>query len=372
MTDHRSLVARAILLNWPLLALITIVACIGFSVQYSAAEGNFDPWASKQILRFCLLFPLMIVIAIIDIKVWYRLAYPIYAIVLVLLIFTEIHGTTAMGAQRWLRIGPLNIQPSELMKVSVVFACAHYFHAISPNNIGRILYLIPPLLMVVAPAVLVLIQPDLGTATILLAVGGTVFFAAGVRWWKFVVVGVGAICALPFLWMHMHDYQKKRVFSFLNPEEDPMGSGYNILQSKIAIGSGGFTGKGFLQGTQSQLSFLPEKQTDFIFTMYTEEFGFVGGVAVIALYALIILYSVYIAVQVRSTFGRLMAIGILAIFFFHSFINMAMVMGLIPVVGAPLPLLSYGGTIMMTILLGFGLMMNANVYAYESFSPHGK
>ena len=235
-------------------------------------------------------------------------------------------------------------------------------------NIGRITYLIPPLIMVALPAVLILKQPDLGTTFILIAVAGVVFFVAGVRILKFIAVWGGGIALAPFIWMHMHDYQKKLVTSFLNPEGDPMVAGYNILQSKIAIGSGGVSGKGFLQGTQSQLSFLPEKQTDFIFTMLTEEFGFIGGITVIFLYTLIITYGIFIAAMSKNIYGRLMAIGITGILFFHVFINIAMVMGLIPVVGAPLPLLLYGGTIMMTILVSFGLLLNASLHSEETFN----
>jgi rod shape determining protein RodA len=210
-------------------------------------------------------------------------------------------------------------------------------------------------------------QPDLGTAMILLMVGGAVFFAAGVKIWKFVVVGVLGIVTLPLAWSRMHDYQKNRVITFLDPESDPMGTGYNLIQSKIAIGSGGFMGKGFMKGTQSQLSFLPEKQTDFIFTMFTEEFGFIGGVTIIALYCILIGYGILIATNAKSTFARLMAIGVTSIMFFHVFINIAMVMGLIPIVGVPLPLLSSGGTIMMTVMIGFGLLLNSSLYGDVNF-----
>lgn len=365
MLNNSSVIQRIINLSWPLIGLLFVMAGIGFGMLYSAAEGSLHPWASKQMIRFAALFPVMILIAVVDIKIWFKAAYVIYFIVLMSLVFTELFGVTAMGATRWIRIGPINIQPSEIMKVCLVFALARYFHNVSEINIGRITYLIPPLIMVALPAALILKQPDLGTTFIMVAVAGVVFFVAGVRIWKFVTVGVGGLALTPLIWMHMHEYQKKRVVGFLNPEDDPMGAGYNILQSKIAIGSGGLSGKGFLQGTQSQLSFLPEKQTDFIFTMLTEEFGFIGGVAVIFLYALIIAYGIIISAISKNRFGRLMAIGITSILFFHVFINMAMVMGLIPVVGAPLPLLSYGGTIMMTILVSFGLLLNVSLYSEE-------
>jgi rod shape determining protein RodA len=367
MMRRRSIIDRISQLNWSLIGFITIVSCIGFVILYSAAEGSLDPWASKQIIRFIVIFPIMIMVAIIDIRFWFRISYFLYAIFLVALVFVEFWGQTAMGATRWLSIGPISIQPSETMKLCIVFALAHYFHTISPANIGRPTYLIPPLFMVLVPVALVMKQPDLGTAMIMLFIGGAVFFAAGVKIWKFVVVGIASLCSLPVVWTHMHEYQQKRVVSFLTPEKDPMGDGYNIIQSKIAIGSGGFSGKGLLNGTQGQLSFLPEKQTDFIFTMYTEEFGFIGGVAVILLYGVILAYGVFIAASCKSHFARLLAIGVISIFFFHVFINIAMVMGMIPIVGVPLPLLSYGGTIMLTMLISFGLLLNASLNSEVTF-----
>ncbi len=352
-------------LNWSLIILISSLAIFGFVVLYSAAEGSFEPWSLKQITRFSLLLPVMLLIGIVNIKFWCRIAYPLYAVALVALILTEIMGVTAMGATRWLDVGFINIQPSEIMKLGMVFALAKYFHTNSLANTSNTIYLITPILMVVVPVLLILKQPDMGTALILLFVSATMFFAAGVQIWKFLLVGAAGLSVMPMLWNHMHDYQKNRVISFLDPEKDPLGNGYNLLQSKIAIGSGGFSGKGFLNGTQSQLSFLPEKQTDFIFTMFTEEFGFIGGVAVIAIYAIIIAYGVFIATSSRNHFGRMMAIGIISVFFFHVFINIAMVMGLMPIVGVPLPLLSYGGTIMTTVLIGFGLILNVHLYKDE-------
>ncbi|MCH2038156.1 MAG: rod shape-determining protein RodA, partial [Rickettsiales bacterium] len=238
------------------------------------------------------------------------------------------------------------------------FALARYFHGIHHKDITNIFPFIPPVLFVLIPFVLVLRQPDLGTAVILLLVGGVIFFVAGLSMWVFGAIGVSGLLAIPVIWHFMHDYQKQRVKTFLNPEDDPLGAGYNIIQSQIAIGSGGFSGKGYMSGSQNQLSFLPEKHTDFIFTMLSEEFGFVGSVTIIVLYALIILQGITIALSSSSTYGRLLAMGIISIFSLHVFINMAMVMGLIPIVGAPLPLLSYGGTMMMTMLIGFGIILN--------------
>lgn len=361
-TSSHSIWEKIALLNWPLVLWLLLLAIISTGMLYSAAEGSFTPWAIRQGLRFLMFFPVMIIIALIDIKLWFRFAYVIYAIALILLILTEIMGTTAMGASRWLRIGSMNIQPSEVMKICVIFALAHYFHQISTTNVKRIIYLIIPTILVFAPVALVLRQPDLGTSLIILMLAMMLYFAAGVRIWKFVAVIVLTLAALPVLWSFMHDYQKARVTAFMNPEEDALGAGYNILQSKIAIGSGGVTGKGFMEGTQSQLSFLPEKQTDFIFTMLTEEFGLIGGVVVLALYAMIFFQGYLVAMQSNNQFGRLVAIGMVSLIALHVFINTAMVMGMIPIVGAPLPILSYGGTFIMVMMIAFGMILNIDLY----------
>ncbi len=364
MAQQRTLVNKFFSLNWSLVGLMTIMLCIGFAMLYSAAEGNMDPWASKQMIRFAVLFPVMIAIALIDIRIWLKYSYVIYGLALVMLFLVLVGplGVKAMGATRWIRLGPINVQPSEIMKICLMFALARYFHTTSMVNVHRVVHLILPILMVAAPVCLILLQPDLGTALILVMAATAVFFVAGVKWWKFVAVGCVGLASLPLIWHFMHDYQKQRVLSFLNPESDKLGAGYNILQSKIAIGSGGFSGKGFLEGTQSQLSFLPEKQTDFIFTMLAEEFGFMGGASVIALYGIIIAFGIIISVNSANHFGRLLAMGITSVFSLHVFVNIAMVMGMIPVVGAPLPLLSYGGTIMMSMMIAFGLLLNVHLY----------
>ncbi len=372
MKSRQFSIERIFHLNWMLISVVTVMACMGFVFLYSAAEGSVQPWALPQIMRFIVLFPVMLIVAIIDIRFWYKISYFVYFIVVLALLATDLVGVTAMGATRWIRIGPFNFQPSEITKICVIVTLARYFHNISIVNVGKILYLIPPLLIILVPVALVMKQPDLGTSLLILMVGGIMFFAAGVRIWKFVLVLVVIVVALPVAIGHMHDYQKNRLLAFMNPEGDPMGYGYNILQSKIAIGSGGLTGKGFLKGTQSQLSFLPEKQTDFIFTTTTEEVGFIGGVIIITLYAILITYGLFISVSARNHFGRMMAIGITGLIFIHVFINIAMVMGLVPVVGVPLPLLSYGGTIMMTILMAFGLLLNVDLHKNEVFDNEVK
>lgn len=348
-------------LNWLLISLITVLAFTGFLMLYSAGGGSFKPWLIRQLGFFCVFFPLMLFIAITDIKIWFKASYFFYAIALSLVIIVDIMGHNAMGATRWFRIGSLTIQPSEIMKVCTVFALARYFYGIEIENIGKIQYVIAPLLFIAVPAFFIFHQPDLGTAMILVMVGISVLFLAGVKMWKFASVGIVGLIAIPFLWsFFLYDYQKKRILTFLNPNEDPLGSGYNIIQSKIAIGSGGLFGKGLLNGTQGQLNFLPEKQTDFIFTMLSEELGFVGSIFTIVIYSAIIGICINIAMKTKHQYGRLLTMGIINIFFLHMFINMGMGMGLLPVVGAPLPFISYGGTIMASMMIGFGLILNVD------------
>ncbi|HEY9568078.1 MAG TPA: rod shape-determining protein RodA [Thalassobaculum sp.] len=348
--------------NWLMVLLLTAIACIGFAMLYSAANGSFAPWAYRQMIRFGVGFAIMLTIAMVDIRVWMRGAYLIYAGVLVLLVAVEVMGEIGMGAQRWIDLGVVQLQPSELMKIALVLVLARYFHGLTWGEVGNPLNLIPPLLMVGMPVVLVMRQPDLGTAVMIIMGAGAIFFLAGVRIWKFLTLIVLTVAAVPVAWQLMHTYQQQRVLTFLNPESDPLGSGYHILQSKIALGSGGMFGKGFLEGSQSHLNFLPEKQTDFIFTMLAEELGLVGGLALIGLYVLLIACGFAIAMRARNQFGRLLALGITTTLFLYLFINVAMVMGLIPVVGVPLPMISYGGTAMLTIMLGIGLVLGVSVH----------
>ncbi len=357
-----SILQKLTQVNWGLVLLLGIVASVGFTALYSAAGGSFEPWAGRQITRFAIGIVLMLAVAVVDLRLWYRIAYLFYGIALLLLVAVEVAGSIGMGAQRWLDLGLIQLQPSELMKVALILVLARYFHGLTYEQIGRPHYLIWPVVLTLAPAALVAKQPDLGSAIMLVAPAGVTFFLAGVRLWKFVVVIAGAAAALPIGWQFLREYQKQRVYTFLNPETDPLGTGYHIIQSKIALGSGGIWGKGYMQGTQSQLQFLPEKQTDFIFTMFSEEMGFVGGLVLIALYILVIVYGIAIALRSRSDFGRLVAMGIMTSFFIYAFINMGMVMGLLPVVGIPLPLVSYGGTAMMSLLIAFGLVINVYVH----------
>lgn len=358
----KTLAKKFALIHWHAVAVITLIACFGFIMMISAAGGDAGQWALPQIIKFTVAFTLMLGIAIMPADTLLRHAYSFYILCLFILLTVEIVGYMGKGAQRWVDLGFFNLQPSELMKVALILALARYFHNLHPEDVSKPRCMMPPLLMTLIPAIFILRQPNLGTTAILVGVAAVLFFMAGLKLRYFAMVAVAAVATAPVGWHFLHDYQKQRVMTFLDPGQDPLGSGYNILQSVIAIGSGGFSGKGYMQGSQGQLNFLPEKHTDFIFTMVGEEFGFLGSVLLIVAYALLLFYGVMIGLRSRSTFGALLAMGVVALLFLHLLINMAMVMALVPVVGVPLPLMSYGGTIMMTILLAFGLMLNAHVH----------
>jgi rod shape determining protein RodA len=348
-------------LHWPIAITLSLIAAVGFVTLYSAAGGQVEPWAARQMVRFAAGFLIMLAVACTPLHFWMRIAYAVYGMALALLVAVEIAGEIGMGAQRWLDLGVLQIQPSEIMKVAIILTLARYFHGLTYEQVGKPIYLITPLALVLAPAALVLKQPDLGTAAMLIAVSGAVLLLAGVRLWKFALAVAAGGAVLPIAWGFLHDYQKRRVWTFLDPESDPLGAGYHIMQSKIALGSGGPFGRGFLNGTQSHLNFLPEKQTDFIFTTLAEEQGLVGAVALLALYVLVVVMGYTIAMRCRNQFGRLIAAGVITMFFLYMFINMAMVMGLVPVVGVPLPLVSYGGTAMLSLMFAFGLVLCADL-----------
>ena len=357
-----SLGQKFLQINWGLVLVVAAIGAIGVTMLYSAAQGSMEPWASRQLIRFCAGLVLMLAIALIDIRFWFRHAYLAYFAVMGMLVAVEVAGAVGMGARRWLDLGVVQLQPSELMKVTLVLALARYFHGLSHEDIGRPQYLLLPLALVVAAAGLVLKQPDLGTAGVLVLIGGAMFFGAGVRLWKFAVVIAGGLAAIPISWQFLHDYQKRRILTFLDPETDPLGAGYHILQSKIALGSGGMFGRGFGQGSQSYLNFLPEKHTDFIFTMLAEEFGLMGALGLLGLFSILIAYGLAIALRARNHFGRLLALGLTCHVYLYIFINVAMVTGLIPVVGVPLPLISYGGTAMLAVMITLGLMMSVYIH----------
>jgi rod shape determining protein RodA len=359
---NRSILEKLRDVSWLLVILLTALSAVGFVMLYSVAGGSFDPWAGRQIIRFCVGMALFLIVAMVDIRVWMAVAYPFYSFSLVLLVVVAIAGKIGMGAQRWIDIGAFQLQPAELMKIGLVLALARFCHGRSPEDLSRPLVLMVPAAMIVIPTYFVFRQPDLGTAMLLFVGGAGMLFLAGASWIYFVAAGAAGVAAMPLAWPFLKDYQRDRILTFLDPSRDPLGSGYHILQSKIALGSGGMFGKGFMQGTQSQLDFLPEKQTDFIFTVLGEEWGLIGGLSLLALYLLVLLVTYVHAFQVRHQFGRLLILGIALMFFLYLFINIAMVMGLVPVVGEPLPFVSYGGTAMMTLLIAFGLVMSAYVH----------
>ncbi len=346
---------------------ICILAAIGIVMLYSAANGSWRPWALNQLMRFAVGVGVMLFFALIDIRLLLRYAYLFYFGTLFLLIVVEITGHVGMGAQRWINFGFFKLQPSELMKIAIVLALARYFHTSSLQTIESVKGIFPALIMVLVPAGLVIIQPDLGTGLMLLFTATAIFFVVGVQLWKFALLGVGAIICMPIAWAFLRDYQKDRVLTFLNPERDPLGAGYHIIQSKIALGSGGVFGKGFLKGTQSHLNFLPEKHTDFIYTMLSEEWGIVGAVFVILINFCIIAYGYSFALKSSSYFGKVVAIGLTTNYFLYVSINTAMVLGLIPVVGIPLPLISYGGTVMLSIMASFGILLSVYINRHIQF-----
>ena len=352
-------------LDWRLAALVAVIAGIGAMMLYSVADLNWEPWAAKHLIRFTLCFVLMIFLGLVDLRIWMGIAYPVYALALFLLVCVELFGYTAMGATRWLNLGFTRIQPSEIMKVAIILALAKYYHGVSAKDARFSWKLLIPAAMIGVPTLLVAHQPDLGTAMLIAMTGLAVMFMAGLSW-KIILTGILGVAAAipPFVMFVLHDYQRQRVLTFLNPEADPSGSGYHIMQSLIAMGSGGLLGKGLGLGTQSQLEFLPEKQTDFIFSAVAEELGFVGCFSILLVYGAIIATSLRIASLSHSHFGRLAAAGATATFALYVLINGAMVMGLAPVVGVPMPLLSYGGTVMITVMIGFGLIQSVRVHRY--------
>ncbi len=346
------------------ITLIVLIACfagIGIASLYSAAGGDFSPWASRQFMRFAIGFCTMIVIAMFPLRFWFRMAWPCYIIGVGLLIVVEAMGHVGMGAQRWINLGFMNLQPSEIMKIAVIMVLARYYHQTPTYQVRELHSLMVPALIVAIPVGLVLIQPDLGTALMIVMASIAIIFMAGapMRW--FAISASLILAALPIAYHQLHDYQKRRILTFLDPESDPLGSGYHIMQSKIAIGSGGISGKGFLEGSQSRLNFLPEKQTDFIFTLWVEETGLFGGLLVLTLAALIFIYGIWTAVNCKNSFSRYLSLGLIVNFSLYIFINTGMVMGLLPVVGVPLPMVSYGGTVMLTSMIAFGLIMSCEI-----------
>ncbi len=360
-SQRMSIKDRFFNINFGYVFCIVLLAIVGTVVLYSAANGSWQPWAVKQLIRFGVALGLMFFMALLDVKIYLKYSYVAYFLVLMLLIAVEISGHVGMGAQRWIDLKVFKLQPSELMKIALVLVLAKYFHGCTLNKIRSIQGIIAPVLMAAFPAALVLVQPDLGTALMMLFTTMVIFFIVGVQWWKFAALGGVGLALAPLAWHFLRDYQKDRVLTFLNPERDPLGAGYHIIQSKIALGSGGVFGKGFLNGTQSHLNFLPEKHTDFIFTMLSEEFGMIGGSLIILLNMVIIAYGYMFAFHTSSYYGKLVILGLNTNYFMYVFINIAMVLGLLPVVGIPLPLISYGGTVMLSVMASFGIILCMDV-----------
>ncbi|WP_439156009.1 rod shape-determining protein RodA [Yoonia sp.] len=360
---------KLLYLNWPVILLLTAVASAGFLMLYSVAGGSATPWMEPQMKRFAAGMALMVIVAMVPIWFWRNMSGVAFGGSLLLLLAVEFFGSVGMGAQRWIDLGFMRLQPSELTKITLVMFLAAYYDWLPNDRVSRPLWVLLPVLFILIPTALVIKQPDLGTAILLLAGGGAVMFLAGVHWAYFATVigaGVGGIVAVfqsrGAPWQLLKDYQYRRIDTFLDPANDPLGAGYHITQAKIALGSGGWTGRGFMQGTQSRLNFLPEKHTDFIFTTLAEEFGFIGAITLLALYLLIVLFCIISAISNRDRFAALLTMGIAVTFFLFFAVNMAMVTGLAPVVGVPLPLVSYGGSAMLVLLVAFGLVQSAHVH----------
>ena len=361
-TTKLSLTYKLKRINYGLIILVTACCSIGFAMLYSAAGGDIEPWAQRHLIRYFVGLLGIIILGLINIRLFFKGAYIFYGVSLMLLVFVELAGEVGMGAQRWIDFGVIRLQPSELMKISVVIVLARYFHIRSFHEIGNPLHLAIPAFLVLVPVVLVIKQPDLGTAIMMALSGLVIFFIAGVRIWKFILLFLGGIALVPIIWQFLLEYQKKRILTFLSPEIDPLGAGYHLMQSKIALGSGGLYGKGFIQGSQSHLNFLPEIQTDFIFTMLAEEFGLLGGLVVLLLFFLISCYGLILSFFMASKFARFLTIGMITTLFFYVFINIGMVMGLLPIVGVPLPFISYGGSALLTSMTAIGLIISCHVH----------
>jgi rod shape determining protein RodA len=353
-------------IDWRLTVILASIAGVGALMLYSVANSSWEPWADQHLMRFGICVVIMLALAMVDLRVWFAIAYPIYGLGLALLVAVALVGDVSLGAQRWLSIPGLGrFQPSEIMKIGIVLVLARFYHGVSAKEAQLSWKLLIPAGLIGMPVLLVAHQPDLGTAILIAATGLAVMFMAGLSW-KLIGLGVGlgAAAVPPFVLFVLHDYQRNRILTFLDPEADPSGTGYHILQSKIALGSGGLLGKGYGLGSQSQLNFLPEKHTDFIFATFAEEFGFVGCFTLLVLYGAVVAIALRIASISHSHFGRLCAAGVTATFALYILINGMMVVGLAPVVGIPMPLMSYGGTVMITVMIGFGLVQAVRVHRY--------
>jgi len=365
-----NIISRLRSINFIFLFLVILIFLIGVLALYSVSGGEFNSYPIKHIQRFLLGLIVFLIICSIDIKFFFILAYPIFLLSLLFLIIVPFFGTESYGATRWIKIGGISLQPSEFIKFTLILALAKYFHSSTDKSLVFIKKFIFPLIIILIPVVIVAAQPDLGTAIVIFIGGVSVFWIIGLNYRYFITGGMMILFSIPLLWQYLKDYQKERVFTFFNPERDPLGNGYHIMQSKIALGSGGVLGKGYLEGTQSHLNFLPEMHTDFIFTMFGEEFGFLGALLLIILYTWLIFLSIKMGLESRSDFGKYLSLGVSTVFFIYIFVNISMVTGLLPVVGVPLPLVSYGGSSMLAVMVGFGLLMNCYIHQ-KTILPKG-
>ncbi len=362
-------IRKVLFINWPLIIVVAAICAIGITQLYSVAGGSWEPWAERHLQRFGLGMVILFAVALVPIWIWKRLSGVLYILSLVLLLLVEFVGVVGMGAQRWIDLGFMRLQPSELMKITLVLFLAAYYDWLSPAKVSQPIWVLLPVIIILIPVYLVVHQPDLGTAILLLCGGGAILFLAGVHWAYFTTLfgAAGVLVAVVLKsrgtdWQLIKDYQFRRIDSFINPESEPLGAGYHIIQSKIALGSGGWTGRGFMEGTQSRLNFLPEKHTDFIFTSYAEEFGFVGGLSLLTFYALVLIFCLISGLRMKERFSSLVTLGIAVAFFLYFALNMSMVMGLAPVVGVPLPLVSYGGSALLVLMIGFGFVQSAYIH----------
>jgi len=368
LADHRrGFSDRIWSVYWPLIVLIVCIATLGIIALWSVAGGSFTPYAERQTLRFLFGLALLFAISAVPIRIWMTMAYPAYLAALVALIAVWQVGFEMGGAKRWINLGGFSVQSSELMKVALVLMLARYYQMLPPSKVSHPFWVGLPLVFIIIPIALVLKQPDLGTAILIASVGLTMMFLAGVSWFYWIALSIGGAISAPYIWETLRPYQKERVLTFLDPDRDPLGAGYHILQSKIALGSGGFSGRGLMQGTQSQLNFLPERHTDFLFAVFAEEAGFAGAASLLGLYLVTALVLMSMAVRCKSQFARLLASGAAIALIIYTIVNVAMVIGMLPVVGAPLPLFSYGGTSMLTTMVLIGLAMSAYLSRDEVF-----
>ncbi len=351
-----------------LILCVLVLGIVGFISMYSSEGGEVLYYTKGHIARFVIFFSLMLILSFIRIKFWYHLGYFFYFIVILLLIYASLYGVTASGSQRWISLYFINLQPSELMKIAIIVYFAKYYHRMQVNNVNKFRSLLSPIIVLLIPTGLVLTQPDLGTSILIASSGMIVIWLSGVNIKYFIYTGLALIISAPFIISFLKPYQKLRILAFFDPERDPLGSGYQIIQSKIAVGSGGIWGKGLLKGTQNYLEFLPEKHTDFIFTLFSEEFGFLGSLALLLVYSLMIYRIIFIGTVCRSFFAKLYCYGFGSAIFIYVVVNMSMVLGLLPIVGSPLPIISYGGSSMLATMIGLSIVMSAKIYHRQLIS----